>query len=111
MSEPFNKLTPAEVERLALLAEECAEVVQVIGKILRHGYNSCHPRSSTTNREMLMSELGDVRAAEEIMVEAQDINNPTIVNEKHRKYERVLSFLHEQPARIRQWLVRQAEQI
>jgi hypothetical protein len=36
----FNQLTDAEAERLALLAEECGEVVQVIGKILRHGYES-----------------------------------------------------------------------
>ena len=34
---PFNGLTPAEAERLALLMEECGEVVQIIGKVLRHG--------------------------------------------------------------------------
>lgn len=34
----FNGLSPAEVERLALLAEECGEVIQTVGKILRHGY-------------------------------------------------------------------------
>ena len=34
----FNQLTPAETERLAILAEECGEVIQAVGKILRHGY-------------------------------------------------------------------------
>jgi hypothetical protein len=28
----FNGLTPAQAERLAMLAEEAAEVIQVIGK-------------------------------------------------------------------------------
>lgn len=32
MTESFNKLTPAEAERLALLSEECAEVIMAIGK-------------------------------------------------------------------------------
>lgn len=33
----FNNLTPGEAERLAMLAEECGEVIQAVGKILRHG--------------------------------------------------------------------------
>ena len=43
MTEHFNKLTPAEDERLAMLAEECAEVIQIVSKIQRHGYDSWHP--------------------------------------------------------------------
>jgi hypothetical protein len=43
VSQHFNGLTPAEAERLALLAEECGEVIQAIGKVLRHGYESRHP--------------------------------------------------------------------
>lgn len=57
----FNKLTPAEAERLAMLAEECGEVIQVIGKILRHGYDSFHPADpSVTNRDLLGRELTDL---------------------------------------------------
>lgn len=41
MSEPFsNNLTDVEIERLGLLAEECGEVLQLVGKILQHGYES-----------------------------------------------------------------------
>ena len=36
----FNKLTEAEQERLVILAEECSEVIQIVCKILRHGYDS-----------------------------------------------------------------------
>jgi len=41
--ENFNDLSPAQTEALAVLAEECAEVIQVVGKILRHGLSSKHP--------------------------------------------------------------------
>ena len=37
MTEHFNGLTPAEDERLAMLAEECAEVIKIVSKIQRHG--------------------------------------------------------------------------
>jgi hypothetical protein len=61
----FNGLTPAQAERLAMLAEEAAEVIQVIGKILRHGYDSSHPdRPHITNRELLQRELTDFAAVE-----------------------------------------------
>lgn len=56
VSQHFNQLTPAEAERLALLAEECGEVIQAIGKILRHGYESRHPDGGPTNREALERE-------------------------------------------------------
>lgn len=58
--EHFNQLTPAEAERLALLAEECGEVIRAIGKVLRHGYENTHPDGGPTNREALESECGDV---------------------------------------------------
>lgn len=38
-----NNLSDAELERLAYLAEECGEVQQIIGKIIRHGYESYSP--------------------------------------------------------------------
>lgn len=63
MTDHFNKLSPAQAERLAMLAEECGEVIQVIGKILRHGYDSYHPADPTvTNRVLLGRELTDLYA-------------------------------------------------
>lgn len=59
----FNQLTPAQAERLAILAEECGEVIQIIGKILRHGLDSCHPVTRETNRSALLREITDVKAA------------------------------------------------
>lgn len=59
----FNELSHAQAEVLALLAEECAEVIQVVGKILRHGLESTHPKGGPVNQRLLAEEIGDVRAA------------------------------------------------
>ena len=69
MAEHFNRLTPAEAERLAMLSEECGEVVQIVGKILRHGYESHHPDSpDLSNRDLLAKELADVHSVTDRMV-------------------------------------------
>ena len=69
MTAHFNGLTAAQAERLAMLAEECGEVIQAIGKILRHGYDSYHPdqqgkppEQRYTNKQALGNELTDLYA-------------------------------------------------
>ena len=71
----FNRLTHAEAERLAMLAEEAAEVIQVVGKILRHGYESFHPDSPNgpTNRQMLENEIADFYAVAGVMEDVKDV--------------------------------------
>jgi NTP pyrophosphatase (non-canonical NTP hydrolase) len=100
MATHFNRLTPAEAERLALLMEECAEVQQVIGKILRHGYESTHPDSSTTNRELLHMELGDLFASVHLMADngadEKDVSMDTIEFHKEEKLGRIGKYLHHQ---------------
>jgi hypothetical protein len=74
MADHFNRLTPAEAERLAMLAEEASEIVQIVGKILRHGYNSRHPQDpSQTNRRLLDGELRDLIAVHIHMMSAGDL--------------------------------------
>lgn len=64
----FNRLTPAEAERLAMLAEEAGEIVQAVGKVLRHGYDSYHPNNPRmNNRELLAKEITDFLAVVELM--------------------------------------------
>ncbi len=96
MGEHFNELTPAEHERLALLMEECGEVVQIIGKILRHGYESRHPNGGPTNRGLLMKELGDVHAAQRLLIKADDIAYAKIREHSLEKQETVAQYLHHQ---------------
>ena len=94
MSEHFNKLTPAETERLDILAEECAEVIQAVSKIKRHGYESCHPNGGPTNRRMLEKELGDVRLAEYLVIEAGDVQPDKIKQSEDDKYHSIKKYLH-----------------
>ena len=71
----ISGLTPAEAERLAILMEGCAEVQQVIGKILRHGYGSYHPdRPGDNNRNLLEKELGDVIYILGLMALVEDVD-------------------------------------
>lgn len=94
--EHFNKLTPAEAERLAILAEECAEVIQVVGKILRHGYDSHNPDEPDdgTNRDQLECELGHIAAAQERMALAEDINESAVRQAGRLKYAKVTRYMH-----------------
>lgn len=63
-----STLSAAEAERLAMLIEECAEVSQIACKVLRHGYENHHPDDpTTTNRDLLTSEMADLIAVYELM--------------------------------------------
>lgn len=92
----FNKLTHAESERLAVLVEECGEVVQIGMKILRHGYESCHPNSEETNREDLEKEIGHIQAAYEMMTKAGDISTIETHNSAFIKSQKIAKWLHHQ---------------
>lgn len=73
MSETFsNKLTPAELERLAYLSEECSEVIHIINKIIRHGYGD--ETTQYNNRDLLCREFVDVEKALYLMYVMGDIN-------------------------------------
>lgn len=96
MADHFNRLTPAEAELLALLAEECAEVIAVVGKILRHGYESWHPDGDRdlTNRRLLQLELGDVRCAQDMLEAAGAVNAAAILLRSMDKRAKVQQYLH-----------------
>ena len=99
--KPFNRLTPAEAERLALLAEECAEVIQVVGKVLRHGYESRHPGdpAGPTNRGLLAKECGDVLYAMGLMINCRDLMDTDLQFERAKKAKSVTAYLHHQAKR------------
>ena len=97
MSEHFNKLTPAEAERLAILAEEMGEAIQVVGKILRHGYESYHPDNpQVTNRHLLEKELGDVRYSMINLCDKGDLFKSTIHKFADSKKLKINQYLHHQ---------------
>lgn len=93
----FNGLTPKEAELLALLSEECGELIQAIGKILRHGFESYHPDdrgTQITNRENLVREMGDVSAAIELLIGQDKVNGGSVHRAMVRKLDRVGKWLH-----------------
>ncbi|MCL1962259.1 MAG: hypothetical protein FWG56_10945 [Desulfovibrionaceae bacterium] len=92
----FNQLTPAEAERLALLAEECGEAVQAIGKVLRHGYESRHPSGGPTNREALARECGDVCDSIRRLIGAGDLNGNAVTQAADNKARNAARYLHHQ---------------
>ena len=97
-SQNINRLTAAEAERLALLAEECGEVIQVVGKILRHGYDSSNPLVdiSPTNRQELQKELGDVELVISMMKLKGDVDGAEIQRRREDKAIKIVRWLHHQ---------------
>jgi NTP pyrophosphatase (non-canonical NTP hydrolase) len=103
-NEPFNKLTDAEAERLAMLIEECGEVIQAATKVLRHGYESFHPdelqgitmrHDAQNNRDRLTAEMCDLFAVYDLMdgdfglIDAAD---------RDEAFARKLAYSHHQEA-------------
>lgn len=96
--KPHNGLTPAQAERLAVLAEELGEAVQAVGKILRFGYDSrCHgDAAKPSGREMLVTELGDVQWAIELLICSYDLNRWAVGEARHAKAAKSGKYLHHQ---------------
>ncbi len=66
-------LSAAEIERLAMLQEECGEVIHAAAKVLRHGWESQSPYGGKPNRVALEREIGNVRAVVNLMLDAGDV--------------------------------------
>lgn len=93
---PPYKLTDAELERLTLVMEECAEVQQMIGKVIRHGWNSYSPfdPNKTTNRQLLERELGDLVCVSEFLGENLDVSTEEVIKASEDKRKRLRRYLH-----------------
>lgn len=100
MSEKlFSNLRPDEIERLGLLAEEAAEVIQVVGKILRHGWDSTKPSApeGPTNRQNLVTELIDLSTIIGMCESCGDFNISSVIAEgTTAKIEKLKRYTHHQ---------------
>lgn len=96
--EHFNQLTPAQLERLAILAEEMGEAIQIIGKIVRHGYFSSNPliENSPCNRDVLAHELGHVRSAMIALCDSGDLIKKDIHRSADMKKISIKKWQHHQ---------------
>lgn len=80
-----------------MLAEELAEVQQIVGKILRHGRYSVYPEGGPTNKEYLESELGDVQAILRLMRCAGEVDTVKVQVACKDKLDRLQKYTHHQP--------------
>lgn len=96
----YYTLSPAQLERIALLAEEAAEVSHIAMKVVRHGYLSQHPvYSGYDNRAQLLKELGDFVGALNILVKSKDLGpeqevRQTLENTAKDKLWNVTPYFH-----------------
>ena len=79
------------LEALIITAEECAEVIQQISKIIRFGIDLPYVTAGdgTTNREQLEKEIGDLRCMIELLQQMNIIDNVHITQAQMAKREKL----------------------
>ena len=90
-------LTEAEIERLDILVEECAEVILAVSAIKRFGYESKNPgllELSCTNREALTREMGDVQNAMNLVMDARDVDAVQVSERSAKKAVEIKKWLY-----------------
>ena len=80
-------------EVMAILQEECAEVIQAVSKINRFGMDSVW--QGVSNHQALITEIGDVLAVISILVDETDINinSDDLQKAIDAKFEKLKIFL------------------
>ena len=88
------KLTNAQRERLDLLQEEAAEIVQAASKILRFGYEGKHPGrlNGPTNKKHLEAEIGGLCAILTLMRDAGEISEEECSKAEQFKLDTIGGF-------------------
>ena len=76
-------------QNLEILAEECAEVIQMKSKIIRFGIDDYHPKNKAPNREVFEQEVGDVLAMIEILTTNGILTKEGLLEAKQRKFDKL----------------------
>lgn len=98
MSEFNTGLNASQIELLDMLQEECAEVIQAVAKLKRHGPMSYHPADpeKTPNHELMARELGDVIGVMAALDGKGMLSGMIVQKYASTKMERAAPFLHHQ---------------
>ncbi len=96
--QSFNKLTPTETERLAVLTEEMGESLQAVGKVLRHGYLATDGLTGKQydNRQDLAIELGQVEHAIHLLTVNEDLSAQEVATARLDRADAIKPYLHHQ---------------
>lgn len=89
-------LTAAEIERLAILAEQCGEVAQAIAKVMVHGWKVQSGDFGISYRVGLERKIGAVRAAVNMMLDAGDVRLAELQAWQRNKRERLAKWAKHQ---------------
>ena len=80
-------------EALLITQEECAEVTQAVSKVFRFGFDTRYPDTdSSSNRERLEEEVGDLLAMIDILVEKCIISDGNVNLARKMKREKLLKW-------------------
>jgi len=82
-------MTPKNEEALGILQEECAEVIVEISKCKRFGLTSLHFKTGIRHSAMLETEVGDVLAMIDILIEQGLLDPATLELAKEAKKEKL----------------------
>jgi hypothetical protein len=82
---------------LEILAEECAEVVQIKSKIIRFGLDDFHPKNEVHNRQALEREIGHLQVMIDILVETGVISAAGVQAGKEHKLEKMALWYRSLP--------------
>lgn len=84
-----------KIQVMGILTEECAEVIQAVSKVYRFGLDNSW--NGVTNKQALITEIGDVLALIDILIKETDINisEEDILDAIEAKREKLKIFLPE----------------
>lgn len=97
--------TKAEDELLTILTEECAEVIQAIAKIKRHGWDSYNPDvlASPDNRDHFEKEVSHVLVLIGTLMDNGVISEIHMKENSDEKVEQLKKYTHFQEFSIDRW--------
>ena len=89
------------IHKLGLLQEESAEIIHIISKIRRFGFESTNPKYdvSETSSQLLHNEIGDFLALIDLLIRENVINEDELTLQKEYKKD-VLNTIYPAPAKI-----------
>lgn len=82
-----------DFQNLAILQEECNEVLHIGFKIRRFGFDNWHPKHpNRTNTDLLTQELGDVLAMIDILKATGIVDETDLNHAKQRKFKKLEKY-------------------